>query len=87
MGGWIMPNVLRQLWESIVPIAGMIVFVILFIVGIFLFSYLLTIGAIIGLILFVIAFIQLQLKTIQWKRQKKKKSPHSGRTIEHNDNF
>ncbi|MFW0094428.1 MAG: hypothetical protein AB8Y83_00460 [Coxiella endosymbiont of Haemaphysalis qinghaiensis] len=82
-----MPNVLRQLWESIVPIVGMIVFVILFIVGIFLFSYLLIIGAIIGLILFVIAFIQLQLKTIQWKQQKKKKSPYSGRTIEHNDNF
>lgn len=82
-----MPNVLRQLWENIVPVVGMIVFAILFIAGILLFSYLLIIGAITGLILFIIAFIQLQLKIAQRHRQKNKKPPHLGRTIEHNDTF
>ena len=80
-----MPSILRQLWESVVPVVGMIVFVILFIVGIFLFSYFLITGAIIVLILFITAFIQLEIA--KRKRQKKKKPPSFGRTIEHDDNL
>lgn len=80
-----MLNVLRQLWKDIMPVIGMIFFVILFIMGIFLFSYLLIIGSVISLILFIIAFIQLNI--VQQKRQKKKKSLSSGRTIEYGNNF
>lgn len=47
--------------------------------GLFIFSYLLIIGAIIGLIIFITAFIQ--SKIIKLKREKKK----SGRIIEHNN--
>ena len=75
-----MSEVLHRLREEIMPIVDMIVFIILFIVGLFVFSYFLIIGTVIGLALFVIAFIHLKID--QHKRQKK--SPFS-KIIEHDE--
>lgn len=73
-----MPKLLHRLWEGIIPIVGMAVFVTSFVVGVFIFSYFLIIGAIIGLILFIAAFIRLKIA-----QHKRPKAPPSGRIIEH----
>ena len=75
-----MLEVLRRLWEGIMPVVGMVVFVTSFIVGLFIFSYFLIIGAIIGLILFIVAFIRLKIA-----QHKRPKEPPSGRIIEHDE--
>ena len=62
------------------PIVGMVVFVVLFIVGIFIFSYLLIITAIIGIILFIVTLIRIKIV-----EHSGPKEPYSGRIIEHYD--
>lgn len=75
-----MTDAIRRIWAGIAPIIGMVVFIALFIFGLFVFSYLLIIGAIIGLGLFIYAFIRAKLS-----RRKNATHPYShGRTIDHN---
>lgn len=75
-----MQQFVQKLWAGIMPIIGMIVFIALFIVGIFVFSYVLIIGTVIGLILFIIAFIK-----AKYAKNKTTTSSPLGRTIEHDD--
>lgn len=56
-----MSEILRRLWEQIISVVDVVAFVILFIFGLFIFSYFLVVGAIIGLILFIITFIDLKI--------------------------
>ena len=78
-----MNPVLQRFWASLFPIIGMILFVLIFIIGLFVFSYLLIISAIIGLILFVVAFIRSKIS------RKPTPPPPSqstqGRIIEHEE--
>jgi len=74
-----MTNTIKRLWASVTPIIGMIIFVVLFIFGLFVFSYLLIIGAIIGLGLFIYAFIRSKLTC----RKTMHKYESQGRTIDH----
>lgn len=74
-----MSETLRRLLEGMIPIIGMIVSVILFIIGLFIFSYFLIIGTIVVLILFLVAFIGLKID-----KYKRKKEPSFGRIIEYN---
>ncbi|MFW0072604.1 MAG: hypothetical protein AB8Z23_01375 [Coxiella-like endosymbiont] len=66
-----MSEILRRLWEEIMPIIDVITFFILFIFGLCIFSYFLVVGAIIGLILFTITFIDLKID----KHKRPKESP------------
>lgn len=76
-----MRDTLRRLWASIFPIVGIIIFVILFILGVFVFSYLLIAAAIFGLILFCVAYIRAKIAA----RRKSPPPPPQGRTIDHED--
>ncbi len=74
-----MKHALQRLLASIAPLFGMVAFVVIFIVGLFVFSYLLIVVALIGLVLFIVAFIRSKIT-------RKKHSPHTksqGRVIEH----
>jgi len=71
-------------------IVGIAVFIGLFILGLIFFSYLLIIGGIIGLVLFLIGYIRAKffIKRFQAdikKEQAKQQGPqlHKGRTIDH----
>ncbi len=67
-------------------IIGVVIFIGLFIVGLIFFSYLLIIGGIIGLVLFLIAYIRAKFFAKKIRGQaKKQKQAHHGRTIDHND--
>ncbi len=72
----------QRLIASLAPLLAMVIFVIIFILGIFVFSYLLIFVAIIGLALFIVSFIRSKLT-------RQKKSPHpkhsQGRLIEHHE--
>ena len=72
-------NLINRLWSVVAPVFGMIAFVILLILGLFIFSYFLIVGAIIGLILFIVAFIRLKLAS----RKHPTPSAQQGRIIEH----
>lgn len=79
-----MSGFLTRLWRGILPLLGMVIFITLFILGLFVFSYLLIIGAIIGLILFSIAFIRAKFSRRQ-APPPSRPSQTQGRTIEHDD--
>ncbi|WP_423062447.1 hypothetical protein [Candidiatus Paracoxiella cheracis] len=74
-----MTDPIKHIWASITPIIGMIIFVMLFIFGLFVFSYLLIIGAIVGLGLFIYAFIRSKLSG----RAKTQQHHSKGRIIDH----
>ena len=76
-----MSNALQRLWANMMPLVGMLLFVALFIVGVFVFSYLLAIAAVVGVVLFVIAFIRSKLNGR--RATPPSSSPH--RVIEHED--
>lgn len=78
-----MNNILKRLWANIAPIVGMILFVILFVIGLFVFSYLLIIAAIIGLIVFIIAYVRAKL--IMRRHKTPPNTRAGGRIIEHNE--
>lgn len=67
---------------------GMGIFLVLLVIGIIFFSYLLLVGAIIGLVLFAIAYIRakffLRKANFQTKHAKKNQQA-SGRVIEHDE--
>ena len=61
---------------------GMGIMIVLFIVGLIIFSYILIWGAIIGLVWFIIAKIK---STFFPSKSRKIKIEHKGRTFEHED--
>lgn len=72
-----MSEILCRLLEDIMLIVvSMTIFIVLFIVGLFIFSYFLIISAIIGLILFIVTFID---------HTRGQKNPPIGKIIEHNE--
>ena len=75
-------NPLKRLWASILPIIGMLVFAVLFVLGLFISFYLLIIAAIVALVLFVIAFVRLKFMG----RKARPQRPSHGRTIEQDEN-
>jgi len=78
-----MSDLFKRIWNTIAPIVGMIIFIALFILGLFVFSYLLVIAAIIGLGLFIYAFIRSKLS--HHRNTKKTYSQSEGRIIEHDN--
>lgn len=66
---------------GIMPFIGMGIFIVILAVGIVVFSYLLILGAAIGLILFGIFWIYQKLTAR--RRLPPPRNPHSGRTIDH----
>ena len=81
---------MNNIKEAIAGYIGVIIFVILVILGLYIFSYLLIIGALIGLVLYTITFIRLKFFSHPENPTRKTDSPRSknktGRTIDHNPN-
>jgi len=81
-----MKHFFNRVLASILPIIGMLLFLAIFIVGIIFFSYVIVILAIIGFILFAIAYIRARILLYQMRRDNKKKTPTgNGRTIDHDN--
>lgn len=72
-------NTIKRLWARVTPIIGIIIFIVLFIFSLFMFSYLLIIGTIIGLGLFIYAFIRSKLT----HHKPMNKYESQGRIIDH----
>lgn len=73
---------IQSLLARLIPFVFLGVMIVLFVVGIILFSYLLIVGAIVGMILFFINWVKEKLfssKNIQCDQ----KSEKNGRTFEH----
>lgn len=83
-----MKNILDKVLAAILPFLFAGITIVLFVVGIIIFSYILLFGALVGLILFIIAFIFMKIKMHQLRKQFKQSSVSSrkGRTIDHDDN-
>jgi hypothetical protein len=73
---------IRSLLARLIPFIFLGVMIVLFVVGIILFSYLLIFGAIVGMILFFITWIKEKLFPSR-NIQSYQKSEKSGRTFEH----
>ncbi len=89
-----MKHHINKVTAKLMPFIGMCIFVMLLIASIVFFSYIFIIGAIIGLILFVIGYIRAKLvhaKILKARakyhdhnqRQQEKTEYSKGRTIEH----
>lgn len=81
---------LNQLKNSLASILGIVVFCVLFIVGIFVFSYVLIFAALAGLALFCLGFVrvklfQRELRKQQQFQQKNQQKPTQGRVIDYED--
>lgn len=80
-----MNQTFEKILAKITPFLAMGIFILLLIIGIIALSYLFIVGAIIGLILFAIAFIR--SKFIRKSQNKNNKfqdaNEHEGRIIEH----
>lgn len=76
-----------KLLQTILPFLFLGVFIVLIVIGFVVFSYVLIIGAVIGLILFLISAIREKFQKVKRMppnlNQYDKPSKHSGRTIEH----
>ncbi|HLB58010.1 MAG TPA: hypothetical protein VJL60_04270 [Gammaproteobacteria bacterium] len=68
-----------RIFSKIVPFVFLGVFLVIFVLGLLLFSYLLILGALVGIILFAIAWI----KDTFFSTKKKSPSEKRGRIIEH----
>ena len=77
-----MSDLLKRLWTSILPVISMVVFVALFILGLFVSFYLLIFAAIIGLILSIVAFIR---SKFIGPKAAPPDQPTQGRTIEYDE--
>ncbi|EKD54195.1 MAG: hypothetical protein ACD_60C00117G0001 [uncultured bacterium] len=69
--------------QRLIPFIFLGILLVLFVVGVILFSYLLIVGAIVGLILFLIAWVK--EKFFPGHKALKPKHPRSHRTIDHRD--
>lgn len=85
LGG--MSKLLKQFWANVAPILWMMLFIALFIIGIFVFSYILIIAAAVGLILFVIAYVRTKIAMRRQARahHQSPSQSSSGRIIEHDE--
>ncbi len=70
---------MRAFLEKIIPFIFLGIMLVIFVVGIVLFSYLLIIGALVGLVLFAIAWLKEKLSPSKSVTKVKKQ----GRIIEH----
>ena len=75
----------NKLFATLTSFIGMGIFIVLLILGLVFFSYLLIIGGIIGLILFVIAWVRAKFFMHKMKKHNHKKTSkmQQGRTIDH----
>jgi len=85
-----MNTFLNQLKNSLAPILGLVVFCALFIIGIFVFSYVLIFAALAGLVLFCIGFVRFKLFQREVRKQeqfmqKNPQKPTQGRVIDYED--
>ncbi len=74
---------MRNLLAKIIPFLFLGMMLVILVVGFVLLSYLLIFGAIVGLILFVIAWVRDKL--FPSKHLTKTNQPKSGRIIDHDD--
>jgi hypothetical protein len=75
---------MNAFFERLLPFLFLGVIVVIFVAGLILFSYLLIVGAIVGFILFMLAW--LRDKFFPSKSLSKRDSPpRQGRTIDHDD--
>lgn len=76
---------MQSIFKKLIPFIFLGIMIVLFVVGLIVLSYLLIFGAIVGVILFIIAWIRDQLfnkrQKIQYPEVKKK----SNRTIDHDN--
>ena len=82
-----MKQSMNKLKAKVMPYIGMGLFLILFLLGLVVFSYILIIGAIVGLILFLIAYIRSKFTRHHPHSQNDQsyKNKPQGRVIDHND--
>lgn len=75
---------MQNLFARLVPFIFLGIMIVIFVVGIVIFSYLLIVGAIVGMILFLAAWLKEKLfpsKDIQYYQQTEKR----GRTFDHDE--
>ena len=73
-----------QLFSRIVPFLFLGLFLVVLVLGLILFSYLLILGALVGIVLFAIAWLRDKLFARENLPQKQPPEKH-GRIIEHDD--
>jgi len=78
--GAILKIAMNRLLQRIIPFVILGIMIVIFVVGLVVFSYLLIFGALIGLILFVIAWIREKIFP-----SKPLTKIHRGRIIDHDD--
>ncbi len=76
---------MQKFLAKILPIIGMAVFIILLIIGLIVFSYIILIAALIGLVLFGIGYIKARLVGQKQPPTTNEQEKHSGRVIDHNE--
>ncbi len=72
----------------LVPFIGMGIFIVLIIVGLIFLSYLIVIGALIGFVLFVLAYLKNRFfpnKYPTTKSQQSEDQSHHGKTYDHDE--
>lgn len=79
-----MNSLLQQFIARIMPFFILGIILVLFVVGLYLMIHLLILGALVGLILFIFAWIRDKF-FISHAMVPKQKRPASGRTIDHDD--
>tara|TARA_B100002051_G_scaffold246447_1_gene254553 strand:- start:115 stop:345 length:231 start_codon:yes stop_codon:yes gene_type:complete len=72
---------MNNLKEAIAGYIGVALFIILVIIGLYIFSYILIIVALLGLVVYTITFIR--LKFFAKSPPTTRSTDHSGRTIDH----
>jgi len=76
---------MNKLMSKVLPFFFVGILLVLLVVGFVLLSYLLIAGAVVGLVLFLIAWIKDKLSPAQRHLTKTDTSKKTGRTIEHDD--
>lgn len=78
-------NQFQKIFRSIMPIISLLIFISLLVVGVVVFSYVIVIGAIVGLVLFAIAYFRYKFQAVFHPKKPGQQQPKAGRIIEHQD--
>ncbi len=77
-----MTNSLENFKKNILSFIGLGIFVVLFLASLFIFSYIIIIGAVIGLVLFAVAYVRARI--LQSRAKQDYENKH-GRVIDYQD--
>jgi len=76
---------IQRFFARLIPFIFLGIMVVLFVLGLVLFSYLLIVGAIVGVILFLITWAKEKLFPSKQMQRYQQQDENRGRTFEHDD--